>query len=56
MKIKVKTIRLPITPNNLEELESEIENVVKNKVNDGWTLDKMVCDAAIVILLFTKQE
>jgi len=37
-----------------EELEDAVKSYVKNKLEDGWTLDKAVGGDCYLILIFTK--
>ena len=55
LKIKVKTFNLP-TSENTDTIEEEIEDEIKSKLNNGYTLEQMVGDAALVLLIFKKEE
>lgn len=57
MKVKVKIFRLPNeADNDGDGIEEEIEDEIKKRANDGFTFDKMIGDAAMVMLVFTKDE
>jgi hypothetical protein len=53
--IKVKTIQVPnLSASNVEDLEGQIENVVKAKINDGYSLEGCAGGDCFVILIFKK--
>jgi len=58
MQVKVKTFRMPNLDigvfGGYEELEDTVKNYIKNKLEDGWTLNKAVGGDCYLILIFTK--
>ena len=56
LKIKVKTFILPIKTEDTDgNFEEEIENHIKNKIQDGYTLEQAMCNSGLIILIFKKE-
>jgi hypothetical protein len=57
IKIKVKTIQIPnIALNNVEEKEAEIEEEIKQKMNNGYSMVGCAGGDCYVILIFKKED
>jgi len=57
INVKVKTIQIPnLALNNVEEREEEIEDEIKKKLDDGYTMIGAAGGDCYVILIFKKEE
>lgn len=59
MTVQVKTFRVPNLDRangdySVEDMEEEIENHIKNKLNAGFTLASVTSGDAFIVLIFTK--
>jgi hypothetical protein len=57
IKIKVKTIAIPnLDVNMVKEKEEELESIIKEKLENGYTLHLTAGGDNYVILIFKKEE